>query len=175
MTGKSPKIYGGGDILFREGEKADKLFFIHKGIIELYKGELEDSNLRALFICRTKEAFLGVMDFLKKGEYFFTARVKKYAAVETTTRKEFRALIKSNPTLFTKIISGLLEEACSMRAQLEEVIQAQHSSDAQQWDSLRTIIDEEVERTNEAEESLASVVEMVSTLAGVNLKLPPKK
>jgi len=177
MTGKKPKIKicSGKEILFREGEKADRIFFIHRGIVEIYKGEVEDSNLRALFICRTEKSSIGAMDFLKKGEYFFTARVKKYAEVEEIARKEFKALIRGNPTLFTKIISGLLEEACSMRSQLEKIIQDQHSSDIQNWDSFRTIIDEEVERANEAEESLESVVEMVSTLAGVKLKFPSKK
>ena len=175
MVKRVPKaiiIYEGGEILFKEGEKADKIFIIKKGIVEFCKNDGEASDIRAQLF---SGSVIGALDFLRGGKYFYTARVKVYAEVKIIERDELKNILKREPKKFIAIITGLMNEAHALRSQLEEVIQSNEFSGKEWVSALESGIVQEAEKAEDAEKSLASVVEMVSTLTGVNFKLPPKK
>ncbi|MDD5043746.1 MAG: cyclic nucleotide-binding domain-containing protein [Patescibacteria group bacterium] len=181
MAKQEIKIFKNGEILFGEGTEADKIFFLKKGIVELYKGaEQTESNLRASFIVNPErdgstELIIGASDFLSKGKYFYTARVRKYAEIVVIERKELKSLFKNNPQDFMRIVFGLINEAHSARSQLETVIKNQNLTNEQSFDFFCASLAEE---RKDADDIQHSLLEMFTTLAGVkvtNVKPHPQK
>lgn len=172
MKEKALKIYRGGETLFKEGEKADKIFILEKGIVEFCKNGGESSDIRAQLL---SGSIIGVLDFLRGDKYFYTARIKVYAEVEIIERTELKNIFKKDPKKFMTIIKGLMNEAHALRSQLEEVIQSNEFSGKEWVSALESGIVKGAEKAEDAEKTLASIMKMFSSLTGVTVKFLPKK
>lgn len=165
----SIKKFNDGQFLFREGEKTGDIFIINKGIIEVYRGEIIPSNQRLYLMTGA----LGIMDALNEGgqKYFYTARVKTYAEAFIVKAEEIkRSLQGGNPAQVDYIVKLILNEAHTIRYQLDKNIESQEFSGENYMNALEATLKEQIKEAEEAEKDYSELLEFLKNL-GIKVKV----
>lgn len=96
------KPYKKGEIIFRTGDKADKLYIICSGKMKIYK-DLTDGREQILYIYSAGD-FIGGFNLLKKDEYKFNGVALEDTIVSTLSKAQFDEIVLKNPTIPLKIL-----------------------------------------------------------------------
>jgi len=94
-----------GEVLFREGDVGDYLFFIVEGVIEIM---LENENRQHKVIATyTTGASVGEMSLIDEYERSATVRAGSNCEILVLTKTKLDKIISENPVIGIKILKGL--------------------------------------------------------------------
>lgn len=96
------KEYKKGQVIFFQGDKADKLYIIKKGKIKIYKTTKEGKE-QILYLLSEGET-IGELSLLKKGEFDFSAEALEDVSLCTLTKQDFDNLVINTPGIVLKIL-----------------------------------------------------------------------
>jgi CRP-like cAMP-binding protein len=82
--------YGAGSIVFKQGDAADSMYVIQRGVIEILIGSA------VVDVCGPNEA-LGFMAVIDREPRTSTARVKEEAELSIIDRRQFRFMVDEAP------------------------------------------------------------------------------
>jgi CRP-like cAMP-binding protein len=119
------KNYKKGQVIFFQGDKADKLYIIKKGKIKIFK-TTKDGKEQILYLLSEGE-IIGELSLLKKGEFDFSAEALEDVSLCTLTKYDFDNLILTTPLLVLKI----LEEVHDRLLGLENLVQQLGTKDVE--------------------------------------------
>lgn len=111
--------YHKGEHIFREGDRADSLFVLNRGIIKLTK--LEDNGKEHILRLLFPGDFLGQFALLQEKPHYASAQAADTSDVCRIYRKDFMDILRRSPDTaarFMTALSGQLEEADSWAAVL---------------------------------------------------------
>ncbi|MEB3104002.1 Crp/Fnr family transcriptional regulator [Paenibacillaceae bacterium T2] len=106
------RSYGKGNFVFREGEQSETLFVLNRGTVKIVKisDEGKEQIIRLLF----PGDFFGLFALLQEKIHYADAEVLETAEVCLIQKKDFKAIIESNPHMayrFMLAISERLQQA----------------------------------------------------------------
>ncbi|HKZ54188.1 MAG TPA: cyclic nucleotide-binding domain-containing protein [Anaerolineales bacterium] len=117
------KVYGDGEIIFRQGDSGDCMYVIQEGKVEVFL-EQEGKEV-SLKLCREGE-FLGEMALFYREPHPASARVLGNARVLTVEKKNFLRRIQEDPTIAFRLVQTLsqrIKELGEEVAVLNRVVQ----------------------------------------------------
>ena len=113
---KSPRFIKKKQIIYSEGEKPNKLFFVQKGSIKTYKTNQDGKELITNFL--KPGDFLGYVALLEGSEYKETAEVMDDAELIVINKDEFQDLLHKNSEVAHRFIQLLANEISEREDQL---------------------------------------------------------
>lgn len=96
-----------GDVVFSQGEKANKLFILCSGKLKIFKNTLEGKE-QILYILSSGD-FIGAFNLLKEDEFDFSAMALENSQVSTLEKSAFDQIVLSNPQITLKIFEKAYE------------------------------------------------------------------
>jgi CRP-like cAMP-binding protein len=99
-----------GDILYRHGNRAEHAYLVLSGTMEMQRNNVT---------VRVSEGALVGFSALMDSAYGSTAIAVGDCSLLAFTRKEFRAMIRSNPDQATEIIDGIMNLLLSIVGAME--------------------------------------------------------
>lgn len=96
-----------GDIIFRTGDMADRLYIVCEGKMKIFK-YLSDGREQILYIYGAGD-FVGGFNLLKEDEYLYNAVALEDTVVSTLSKKNFDEIIINNPTITLKVLEQAYE------------------------------------------------------------------
>ncbi len=117
------KTYKKNEIIFLEGDQADKLYVINHGKVKVFRYTKEGKE-QILYIVSTGD-FLGDLSLLKKGEFRFNAEALEDVKICELTKDDFDNVVKENPEISLKILEVLYERI----KKLETLVQSLSTKD----------------------------------------------
>lgn len=121
----TPLRYGLGNVLYVQGDPAEKAYLIRQGGVETHR---EGPGERAATRRFGPGEVVGLAETLLRIPRFATARVVADAVVHALTPGDMEALLGANPALGLKIITALSAELRSVDAEIERVLGAPPSA-----------------------------------------------
>lgn len=118
------KVYSKGEILFREGNLANNMFFVNEGKVKLYK-YTKDGKEQILHILSEGE-FFGELNLLSNGIYHFNAETIKNCKICVIDNDSMKKIIERNPSIGIKF----LQSAGERLANAENLAQNLATNDA---------------------------------------------
>ena len=110
--------YKKGQIIFFEGDIADKLYIVNRGKIKVFKYTKEGKE-QILYILSEGD-FIGDLSLLKKGKFEFNAEALEDTAICTLVKEDFDNIITANPEITLKILEDVHDRVVS----LEKLVQS---------------------------------------------------
>ncbi len=101
------KSFKKGDMIFRTGDKADRLYIVCEGKMKLYK-YFSDGREQIMYIYAAGD-FVGGFNLLKEDEYLYNAQALEDTIVSTLTKKDFDQIIIKHPTITLKVLEQAYE------------------------------------------------------------------
>lgn len=101
------KTYKKGEVIFRTGDKADKLYIVCSGKMKIYK-YLTDGREQILYIYSAGD-FVGGFNLLKEDEYKYNGVALEDTTISTLTKTKFDEIAIKNPTITLKILEKAYE------------------------------------------------------------------
>ena len=101
------KEFKKGDIIFRTGDKADRLYIVCEGKMKIFK-YLSDGREQILYIYAAGD-FVGGFNLLKEDEYLYNGVAIEDTVVSTLSKKKFDEIIIKNPTITLKVLEKAYE------------------------------------------------------------------
>lgn len=101
------KDFKKGDIIFRSGDKADRLYIVCSGKMKIFK-YLSDGREQILYIYGAGD-FVGGFNLLKEDEYKYNGVALEDTVVSTLSKKNFDEIIIKNPTITLKVLEQAYE------------------------------------------------------------------
>jgi CRP/FNR family transcriptional regulator, anaerobic regulatory protein len=117
--------YKKGQMLFFQGDTADRLYIVNMGKIKVFKYTKEGKE-QILYILSEGD-FIGDLSLLKRGEFEFNAEALEDTAVCTLAKEDFDYIVTSNPEITLKI----LEEVHDRLISLENLVQSLSTKDVE--------------------------------------------
>lgn len=114
-----------GQIIFYEGDLADKFYILNSGKMKIYKTTREGKE-QILYILQEGD-FIGDLNLLKKGEFEFNAEAIEEVGVCTLTKDDFDNILRSNPEISLRILETLHDRLIS----LENLVQTLSTRDVE--------------------------------------------
>jgi len=105
--GVSSVAYKKGEIVFSQGQKANKLYIVCSGKMKIYKNTL-DGKEQILYILSSGD-FIGAFNLLKEDEFYFNAVALEDLQISTLEKEEFDKVVLSNPQITLKIFEKAYE------------------------------------------------------------------
>lgn len=99
ITEDNTKTYHPGDIVFKENDKAETVFYLYKGIVQ----ETTPTVINEI----PEGAFLGDSETLVDGEYKSTVCALTECQIMSLSIQEFKSLLKENPPAALKALSKI--------------------------------------------------------------------
>lgn len=99
--------YKKGEIIFKSGDKADRLYIVCNGMAKIVKNTI-DGKEQILYIL-SKGDFIGAFNLLKEDEFEFSAVALDNVQISTLAKAEFDKVIVSNPAITLKILEKAYE------------------------------------------------------------------
>ncbi len=96
-----------GDIIFRTGDRADRLYIVCQGKMKIFK-YLSDGREQLLYIYGAGD-FVGGFNLLKEDEYRYNGVALEDTLVSTLSKKVFDEIIINNPAMTLKIFEQAYE------------------------------------------------------------------
>jgi CRP/FNR family transcriptional regulator, anaerobic regulatory protein len=117
--------YKKGQIIFFEGDVADKLYIISQGKIKVFKYTKEGKE-QILYILSSGD-FIGDLSLLKKGKFDFNAEALEDTAICTLAKEDFDYIVTTNPKITLKILEDVHDRLIS----LENLVQSLSTKDVE--------------------------------------------
>jgi CRP/FNR family transcriptional regulator, anaerobic regulatory protein len=117
--------YKKGQILFFEGDVADKLYIVSNGKIKVFKYTKEGKE-QILYILSSGD-FIGDLSLLKKGKFDFNAEALEETSVCTLAKEDFDHVLATNPEITLKILEDVHDRLVS----LENLVQSLSTRDVE--------------------------------------------
>lgn len=99
--------YRRGDLVFKTGTRADRIYIICSGRIKIYK-YLPDGREQILYIY-TGGDFVGGFNLISASAYLYNARALETSLICTLNKERFNAIALQDPTMLLKILSKAFE------------------------------------------------------------------
>lgn len=99
--------YTKGDYIFRNGDKADKLYIVVSGKMKI-SNYLADGREQILYIYATGD-FVGAFNLLKEDEFKYNAEALEDTTISTLSKNKFDKIILKNPEITLKILEKAYE------------------------------------------------------------------
>lgn len=117
--GVSSDAYKKGDVIFAQGQKANKLYIICSGKMKIFKNSLEGKE-QILYILSAGD-FIGAFNLLKEDEFDFNAVAIEDTQISTLEKAEFDKIIITNPQITLKIFEKAYERIIKAEALVERL------------------------------------------------------
>jgi CRP/FNR family cyclic AMP-dependent transcriptional regulator len=115
-TGRNVNNYRKRHVIYNEGNHPNRLFYVKKGKVKLYKTNDDGKDLTvALF---GEGEYFGYMSLLENTTYRETAEALEDSEIAMIPREEFDALIRENPVVMKKFIQILAGNVVEKENQL---------------------------------------------------------
>ena len=108
-----------GDFLFRQGQKADRLYIICTGKVKLVKPQI-DGKEQILYIL-TSGDFFGAFNLLKEDRLQYNAIALEDTNVSTLAKSEFDKVILLDPTITLKVFEKAYERIIKVESLVERL------------------------------------------------------
>jgi CRP-like cAMP-binding protein len=105
--GISFKDYKKGELIFRTGDKADRLYIVCSGRMKIYSYTV-DGREQILYIYSAGD-FVGGFNLLKEDEYRYNAVALEDTTISTLTKSAFDEIIRTYPDITLKILEKAYE------------------------------------------------------------------
>jgi CRP/FNR family transcriptional regulator len=119
------KKYKKGQVIFFEGDIADKLYIVNKGKVKIFRYTKEGRE-QILHILTDGDS-IGDLSLLKKGKMDFNGETLEDTAMCTLTKKAFDEIIAKNPEIMLKILEVVHDRIVN----LENLIQRLSTKDVE--------------------------------------------
>lgn len=106
-AGVSSHVYKKGEVVFKQGERASKLYIVCSGKIKIFKNMLEGKE-QILYILSEGD-FIGAFNLLKADEFDFSAVALENTEISTLDKQAFDRVMISNPEITLKIFEKAYE------------------------------------------------------------------
>ncbi|MBF4693514.1 Crp/Fnr family transcriptional regulator [Fusibacter ferrireducens] len=117
--GVSSDAYKKGDVIFAQGQKANKLYIICSGKMKIFKNSLEGKE-QILYILSAGD-FIGAFNLLKEDEFDFNAVAIEDTQISTLEKVEFDKIVITNPQITLKIFEKAYERIIKAEALVERL------------------------------------------------------
>jgi CRP/FNR family transcriptional regulator len=114
-----------GQIIFYEGDLADKFYILNSGKLKIYKTTREGKE-QILYILKEGD-FIGDLNLLKKGQFEFNAEAIEEVGVCTLAKDDFDNILRTNPEICIRILETLHDRLIS----LENLVQTLSTKDVE--------------------------------------------
>lgn len=113
------KTYNKGDMIFHEGDIADKLYLLSSGKVKIYNFT-KDGNEQILYVLSEGD-LTGDVNLFKKGQHKFNAQALENTNVCILTKDAFDEIIRSNPDIALQIMQLVYERVTSLEESLQRL------------------------------------------------------
>ena len=117
--GVSSRAYKKGDVVFKQGERANKLYIVCSGKIKIFKNMLEGKE-QILYILSEGD-FIGAFNLLKADEFDFSAVALEATQISTLEKSAFDKIMISNPEITLKIFEKAYERIMKAESLVERL------------------------------------------------------
>jgi CRP-like cAMP-binding protein len=117
--GVSSETYKKGESVFKQGEKANKLYIVCSGKIKIYKNTIEGKE-QILYILSEGD-FIGAFNLLKEDEFDFNAVALENTTVSMLEKSSFDEIVLSNPSITLKIFEKAYERIIKAESLVERL------------------------------------------------------
>jgi len=135
--------YKAGEVIFKEGDSEDTMFFIREGKVEISK-KMGDAEQVLAFL--GPNDFFGEMALLSKSPRSASAKAVKETTVIVFNRKQFMTLLKTRGEIVLKIIEVLIQRLKESNDTINKLIQKNQK--ALVFDSLSKLLQAKDNDTN---------------------------
>lgn len=111
--------YAKGDVIYHEGDRADKLLIITQGAIRLYKTTIEGKE-QNLDILQTGD-FTGELDLMGDATYSHEAIAQEPTLLCIISQARMRDLIIKNPSIGFKIMQAMNRKLTNLRGLVQSL------------------------------------------------------
>lgn len=94
-------------MIFRTGDKADRLYIVCEGKMKIYK-YTSDGREQILYIYSPGD-FVGGFNLLKEDEYKYNGEALEDTIISTLTKKQFDNIVMQNPGMTLKMLEKAYE------------------------------------------------------------------
>lgn len=106
-AGVSSKIYDKGDLIFKQGERANRLYIVCSGQAKIYK--LSPDGKEQILYILSEGDFIGAFNLLKEDEFDFYAEALETTHISMLEKAFFDKIVLSNPRITLKIFEKAYE------------------------------------------------------------------
>jgi CRP-like cAMP-binding protein len=117
--------YKKGQMIFFEGDIADKLYIVSSGSMKIFKYTKEGKE-QILYIL-TNGDFIGDRSLLKRGKFDFNAEALEDSSICTLSKEDFDNVVRTNPEIPIKILENVHDRLLS----LENLVQSLGTKDVE--------------------------------------------
>lgn len=117
--GVSSRVYKKGEVIFSQGEKANKLYIVCSGRIKIFKNMLEGKE-QILYILAEGD-FIGAFNLLKADEFDFSAVALENTQISMLEKSAFDKVMISNPQITLKIFEKAYERIIKAESLVERL------------------------------------------------------
>lgn len=152
--------YKAGEVIFKEGDSEDTMFFIKEGKVEISK-KMGDAEQVLAFL--GPNDFFGEMALLSKSPRSASARAVKETTVIVFNRKQFLTLLKTRGEIVLKIIEVLIQRLKESNDTINKLIQKNQK--ALVFDSLSKLL-----QAKDSDTNIVMASEWVSKQLGMKVR-----
>ncbi len=124
--GVSSRSFKKGDIVFSQGEKANKLYIVCSGKVKIFKNTIHGKE-QILYILSEGD-FIGAFNLLKEDEFDFNAVALEPTQMSMLEKSSFDEIVLSNPQITLKIFEKAYERIMRAENLVERL--SSHNPDA---------------------------------------------
>lgn len=117
--GVSSRSYKKGEVIFSQGERANKLYIVCSGKVKIFKTMLEGKE-QILYILSEGD-FIGAFNLLKADEFDFSAVALEPTQVSMLEKSAFDKIMISNPEITLKIFEKAYERIMKAESLVERL------------------------------------------------------
>lgn len=106
-AGVSSKTFEKGQLIFKQGQKANRLYIVCSGQAKVYK--LSSDGKEQILYILSEGDFIGAFNLLKEDEFDFNAEALETAHISMLEKSSFDKIVLSNPRITLKIFEKAYE------------------------------------------------------------------
>lgn len=118
-AGVSSRTFKKGDVVFSQGEKANKLYIVCTGKIKIFKNLMEGKE-QILYILSGGD-FIGAFNLLKEDRFDFSAVALEPTEISMLEKSAFDKVMISNPEITLKIFEKAYERIIKAESLVERL------------------------------------------------------
>ena len=118
-AGVSSRTFKKGDVVFSQGEKANKLYIVCTGKLKIFKNLIEGKE-QILYILSEGD-FIGAFNLLKEDRFDFSAVALEPTEVSMLEKSAFDKVMISNPEITLKIFEKAYERIIKAESLVERL------------------------------------------------------
>lgn len=119
------KDYLKNEVVFFEGDRADRLYLLNKGKVKVYRYNKEGKE-QIIYILSEGD-FIGDSAIFKSGEFKFSAEAIEDTNICELTKEDFQDIIRENPEIALKVLENTYERM----EKLEQLVQSLSTKDVE--------------------------------------------